>query len=65
MQVSTEVRLTKLYLPFVREIFTPLRPPLPRRTSVSFRFLFLSNSNPLALGFEFGLDYFPQLLFKV
>ena len=57
MQVSTEVHFTKLYLPFVRKNFSPLRPALSRRTSVSFRFFFLSNSNPLTLGFEFDLVF--------
>ena len=42
---STEVRLTKLYLPFVRENCASLRPPC-WRTSVLLRFLFLPVSNP-------------------
>ncbi len=43
----------------VRKNFISLRPsPHRRRTSVPFRFFFLSNSNPLALGFEFVLVLF-------
>ena len=53
MQVQQKLFNKIVSLPFVRENFTPFRPSLARRTSISYRFLFLSNSNPLALGFEF------------
>ena len=52
---------TKLYLPF-RQRKLRFPPSALRRTSGPLRFLFLSNPNPLALGFGFA-KAFPQLKF--